>query len=72
MDIKVKSHLKPCAAVSIAIMIVALVMTAAGGKTAVGVDAAGVVLSSIQISLWIFTILSAVGIFFSLKRGRVL
>ena len=26
MDIKVKSHLKPCAAVSIAIMVVALVI----------------------------------------------
>lgn len=56
---------------AVSMSIVALVMTAAGGKTAVGADAAGVVLSSIQISLWIFTILSAVGIFFSLKRGRV-
>jgi EmrB/QacA subfamily drug resistance transporter len=56
---------------AVSMSIVALVMTAAGGKTAVGAAAAGVVLSSIQISLWIFTILSAVGIFFSLKRGRV-
>ena len=56
---------------AVSMSIVALVMTAAGGKTAVGAAAADVVLSSIQISLWIFTILSAIGIFFSLKRGRV-
>ena len=38
MDIKVKSHLKPCAAVSIAIMIVALVMTLTGHGMNLGVD----------------------------------
>ncbi len=56
---------------AVSMSIVALVMVAAGGKTAVGAEAAGVVLGSIQLSLGIFTVLSAVGIFFSLKRGRV-
>ena len=41
MDIKVKSHLKPCAAVSIAIMIVALVMTLTGHGMNLGVDFTG-------------------------------
>ena len=56
---------------AVSMSIVALVMVAAGGKTAVGAEAAGVVLGSIQLSLGIFTVLSAVGIVFSLKRGRV-
>ena len=41
MDIKVKSHLKPCAALSIAIMIVALVMTLTGHGMNLGVDFTG-------------------------------
>ena len=41
MDIKVKSHLKPCAAVSIAIMVVALVMTLTGHGMNLGVDFTG-------------------------------
>ena len=41
MDIKVKSHLKPCAAVSIAIIIVALVMTLTGHGMNLGVDFTG-------------------------------
>ena len=41
MDIKVKSHLKPCAAVSIAIMIVALVMTLTGHGMNLGVHFTG-------------------------------
>lgn len=56
---------------AVSMSIVALVMVAAGGRTAVGTDVASVVLGSIKMSLWIFTVLSAVGIFFSLRRGRV-
>ena len=41
MDIKVKSHLKACAAVSIAIMVVALVMTLTGHGMNLGVDFTG-------------------------------
>ena len=41
MEIKVKSHLKPCAAVSIAIIIVALVMTLTGHGMNLGVDFTG-------------------------------
>lgn len=56
---------------AVSMSIVALVMVASGGKTAVGAEAAGVVQGSIQLSLGIFTVLSAVGIYFSLKRGKV-
>ncbi len=56
---------------AVSMSIVALVMAAAGGRTAIGAASAGVVLGSIRVSLLIFTVLSAVGIFFSLKRGRV-
>ena len=41
MEIKVKSHLKPCAAVSIAIIIVALVMMLTGHGMNLGVDFTG-------------------------------
>ena len=41
MEIKVKSHLKPCAAVSIAIIIVAIVMTLTGHGMNLGVDFTG-------------------------------
>jgi MFS family permease len=56
---------------AISMSIVALVMAASGGNAAIGAHSVPMVLSSIRSSLIIFTVLSAVGIFFSLKRGRV-
>lgn len=56
---------------AISMSIVALVMAAYGGRTAIGAESVPMVLSSIKSSLIIFTVLSAVGILFSLKRGRV-
>ncbi len=51
--------------------IVALALAVYGGHAAIGTDSVAMVLSSIKSSLIIFTILSAGGIFFSLKRGRM-
>ncbi len=56
---------------AISMSIVALVMAVYGGNAAIGTDSVAMVLSSIKSSLIIFTILSAGGIFFSLKRGRM-
>lgn len=56
---------------AISMSIVALVMATYGGRTTLGADSVPMVLSSIKSSLSIFTVLSAVGIFFSLKRGRM-
>lgn len=56
---------------AVSMSIVALAMAASGGSEAISSNSAGMVLSSIRTSLFIFTVLSAIGIFFSLKRGRV-
>ena len=56
---------------AVSMSIVALAMAASGGRAAIGNDSAAMVLSSIRTSLIIFTVLSAIGIYFSLKRGRV-
>jgi EmrB/QacA subfamily drug resistance transporter len=56
---------------AVSMSIVALAMAASGGRAAIGSDSAAMVLSSIRTSLIIFTVLSAIGIYFSLKRGRV-
>jgi EmrB/QacA subfamily drug resistance transporter len=56
---------------AISMSIVALVMAVYGGNAAIGANSVAMVLSSIKSSLIIFTVLSAGGIFFSLKRGRM-
>lgn len=56
---------------AISMSIVALMMAASGGNAAIGAHSIPMVLSSIRSSLMVFTVLSAVGIFFSLKRGRM-
>jgi len=50
---------------------VALIMAWHGGQAVLGVDSVPMVIDSIHTALIVFTVLSAVGVFFSLKRGRV-
>ena len=41
MKFEIKNHLKPCAAVSIAIMLIAIVMTLTGNGMNLGIDFTG-------------------------------
>jgi hypothetical protein len=56
---------------AVSMSIVALIMAMNGGKEALGAQSVDMVLASTQQALMVFTILSAAGIFFSLKRGTV-
>ena len=56
---------------AISMSIVALIMAAYGGREVTGDQSVRMVLSSIRSALTVFTILSAMGIVFSLKRGRL-
>ncbi len=56
---------------AVSMSIVALIMAMNGGREAIGAGSVDMVLASTKSALLIFTSLSAAGIFFSLKRGRV-
>ena len=56
---------------AVSMSIVALIMAMHGGREAMGAKSVEMVLASMQDALAVFTVLSAAGIIFSLKRGRV-
>ena len=56
---------------AISMSIVALTMAAYGGREVIGEQSVRMVLNSIRGALTVFTVLSTLGIFFSLKRGRL-
>lgn len=56
---------------AVSMSIVALTLAMYGGREAMGANSVDMVLKSTQTALSIFTVLSAAGIFFSLKRGRI-
>lgn len=56
---------------AVSMSVVALIMALYGGKDAVVAQSADMVLASTRAALNVFVVLSAVGTFFSLRRGRV-
>ena len=56
---------------AVSMSIVALIMAWHGGQAVLGANSVPMVLDSIHYALMVFTVLSTIGIFFSLKRGRV-